>query len=191
MSSDTSRPLRLSDLAFLVAACGLSIVLTRPVYNELIVRGSLSTTGVASDPWLFSLVVAEMWLPPLTLPFAVAILLSSLQRPRSDLSELAKQPGFVAVAVLCGFGALGGVLVLVKHLMDAPLLRWYPLPHWSAHLTNGAGGAIAACWLMLLLGRTWSPQPTWPDRFGRLFGLVWILSWALLYFRSIRLCISL
>ena len=37
------------------------------------------------------------------------------------------------------------------------------------------GFAIAACWLVLIVGRRWRPEPSWIDRCGRALGAYWIL----------------
>jgi hypothetical protein len=42
-----------------------------------------------------------------------------------------------------------------------------------------ASFCVAGAWLTLALARRWRPAPTWPDRLGRLVGVLWVAAGAL------------
>jgi hypothetical protein len=54
----------------------------------------------------------------------------------------------------------------------APLLQ---VQHFGDRLSAQAGGAVAAGWAILALGRRWRPERSWIDRLGAALGAYWIL----------------
>jgi hypothetical protein len=120
-----------------------------------------------------------------TAPFAsvvtMALLFLRLLQPRPSVSRLARQPGFVA----CLAAPL--VLFVGGSMTFSGVSRNIYLPWRGLHFTDyfpylfqpferaEVGFAVAASWLVLIVGRRWRPEPSWIDRCGRAAGAYWIM----------------
>lgn len=136
------------------------------------------------EPWLFWTIRGRRFLVR-TAPFAsaatMALLFLRLLQPRPPVSRLARQPGFVA----CLAASL--VLFVGGSMTFSGVSRNTYLPWRGLHFTDfffyllqpferaEVGFAVAASWLVLIVGRRWRPEPSWIDRCGRAVGAYWIL----------------
>ena len=83
---------------------------------------------------------------------------------------------------------VAGAFALGYHrfLRGSPWAGWNALNlNFDVYVLSTLGGfAVAVAWATLALTRRWRPDPTWPDRLGRLVGLVWVVIFVLAcYFR--------
>jgi hypothetical protein len=107
----------------------------------------------------------------------MALLFLRLLQPRPVVRGLARQPGFVASLVLF----VGGSMTFSN------VSRNIYLPWRGLHFTDffpylfqtferaEVGFAVAASWLVLVVGRRWRPEPSWIDRCGRAGGAYGIM----------------
>jgi hypothetical protein len=98
----------------------------------------------------------------------LALVALRFRHPRPQLGQLIQRPGFVSCGVVLLVGAVPGI-------------------HTFAKLTV-IGGVIAGSWLILAVNQWWSPEASWVDRTGRVFGACWVglalLSCLILYLRT-------
>ena len=98
-----------------------------------------------------------------------------------QLGALARQPGFVACLAASLVLFVGGGMFF-SGVSRNPALPWRGLfvsdtffyllqPLERAEV----GFAVAASWLVLIVGRRWRPEPSWIDRCGRAVGAYWIM----------------
>jgi hypothetical protein len=120
-----------------------------------------------------------------TAPFAsvitMALLFLRLLQPRPSVRRLARQPGFVACLTASLVLFVGGSMTFsgVSRNINLP---WRGL-HFSDYFPYlfqpferaEVGFAVAASWLVLIVGRRWRPEPSWIDRCGRAVGAYWIM----------------
>jgi hypothetical protein len=72
-----------------------------------------------------------------------------------------------------------------------PLTLWGPfsvlgwLGSWLPDVSQSAGFAVAAIWLVLGIGRWWRPEPSWIDRAGRALGVYWIAIFVMHSYKSL------
>jgi hypothetical protein len=94
--------------------------------------------------------------------FFLAFLVIRLRRPRATFRELVRQPGFA--------GAGSVVLAVLAAVALIPL----GLPRIGGQIVILS--AVPTAWLVLILRRTWRPEPGWIDRFGRVVCVLLTLS---------------
>jgi hypothetical protein len=122
-----------------------------------------------------------------TLVVAGAIIVYELALRRFTWPALTSQPGFTACAV-----SFVGVLSVFAWGLPLHVAFCFQTGKWDyffslyyedffrsrsdTHplLCNGAACAVAAAWLMQLIGGRWNAVPTWTDRIGRLVGAYWL-----------------
>jgi hypothetical protein len=170
MSDTTRRRFTLLDVMILVAVTALAFAAARVAWGATIraFQGdSRNQERAYPDAFGWFALVESVGLIPLF-----------LSRPRPPVRRLARQPGMVAsvaVASTFGFLAVGELAVAVgAWLLSRP--GFLDTTHVIWHLSSPLfiGPAVAACWLSQVLGWGWRPEPNWPDRLGRFWGVVWI-----------------
>jgi hypothetical protein len=120
-----------------------------------------------------------------TAPFAsivtMALLFLRLLQPRPSVSRLARQPGFVSCLAASLVLFVGGSITF-SGVSRNSALPWRGLffSDYFAYLLQpferaAVGFAVAASWLVLIVGRRWRPEPSWIDRCGRAVGAYWIM----------------
>jgi hypothetical protein len=102
-------------------------------------------------------------------PWSLALLVIRLRRPRPPLRRLGRQPGCVACAIT--------VLVIPLAIVGMlPILIW---ADWGPQLLFSSAVSpatpVAAAWVTLALAGRWHPEPSWIDRLGRAFGILWVV----------------
>ncbi len=136
------------------------------------------------EPWLFWTIRARRFFVR-TAPFAsvvtMALLFLRLLRPRPSASRLARQPGFVACLAASLVLFVGGSMTFSGVSRNAAL-PWRGLffSDYFIYLLQPferaeVGFAVAASWLVQVVGRRWRPEPSWIDRCGRAMGAYWIM----------------
>lgn len=120
-----------------------------------------------------------------TAPFAsvvtMALLFLRLLRPRPPAIRLARQPGFIACLAASLGLFVGGSMTFstVSRNSTAPWRGLFVSDYFPYLLQPfdraEAGFAVAATWLVLIVGRRWRPEPSWIDRLGRAVGVYWIM----------------
>lgn len=120
-----------------------------------------------------------------TAPFAsaitIALLFLRLRRPRPTPLRLARQPGFIACLVASLVLFVGGSMTFsgVSRNASAPW-RGLRVSDFFPYLLQPfgraeVGFAVAAAWLVLILGGRWRPETSWIDRWGCAMGAYWIM----------------
>jgi hypothetical protein len=119
-----------------------------------------------------------------TAPFAsavtMALLFLRLIQPRPSRSRLARQPGFVACLAASLVLLVGGSMTFsgVSRNANAPWRGLFVSDYFFYLLQPfdraEVGFAVAASWLVLIVGARWRPEPSWIDQCGYLIGLYWI-----------------
>jgi hypothetical protein len=186
MPAPGSRSFRVWDVLVLVGATALALGWFRDeIFNPYPLNPEIPTIG----PWLGRLY-------PLVLAWSLAVLVLRLQRPRARMVRLARQPGFVACALVAGTMACRAVGLGLRGVTDSLWVIGRPL-HWSNLLrvdvewelfwpnshpwSERIGLVIAWAWLVQVLSGCFRPEPSWIDRAGRVLGVLWIvklvLSW--------------
>jgi hypothetical protein len=170
------RRLTILDVMILVAGSALGFALARTLVSD-----STSLRILLSRP-------APFFLLGLTL----AYLPIRLKQPRPPLRRLIVQPGMaacLAVSIVVVIDAISwGIFWARLKSGDATnmVARFWRLSH------EHPGPAVLAVWLGLILSRRWRPEPGWIDRFGRLIGVLWLLTllsdWE--YVRGIQILID-
>jgi hypothetical protein len=111
--------------------------------------------------------------------WTAGFLVLRLQTPRPTLHRLVCQPGMAACSAALLVTAFDTITWSIHWALLDPgneLLRMLlPPVYWPSH-THHVGQAVAVTWLGLLLSRRWRPEPGWIDRFGRLIGILWLLT---------------
>jgi hypothetical protein len=106
-------------------------------------------------------------------PWSVALLILHLRHPRARLNHVFRRPGAIACASATLIILLGGLsrrfFLGLRFTFSVPHL-WARLDEWLVAVAV----AVAASWLTLALGGRWRPEPTWPDRAGRVLGACWL-----------------
>lgn len=116
----------------------------------------------------------------LAICWAAALVVLRLRRPRPDSRRLFRRPGFVA-CITATF-AYGWMLVIEAPALLrtfffpsgarlAPLRFFITLPLRHTYLAP----AVAVTWTILILARSWRPEPSWIDRAGRALGIYWLV----------------
>jgi hypothetical protein len=133
-----------------------------------------NTTRMRGDPmWIVETIIY------LLLVWTAGFLILQLREPRPSLSRLIRQPGMAACTAALLVTAIDTITWTIHWAMLDPkneLLRLLlPPVYWPAH-SHHVGQAVAVTWLGILLSRRWRPEPGWIDRFGRLIGVLWLLT---------------
>jgi hypothetical protein len=115
----------------------------------------------------------------LLLVWTAGFLVLRLREPRPALHRLICQPGMAACTAALLVTAIDTITWAIHWALLDPrneLLRMLlPPVYWPAH-SHHVGQAVAIAWLGILLSRRWRPEPGWIDRFGRLTGVLWLLT---------------
>jgi hypothetical protein len=123
---------------------------------------------------------SPMWVArPITyflLAWTLAFIPLRLRQPRPSLRRLMVQPGMAAccaVAIVTAMDAISwtiyGMQLEPRHVRDMLARYW-------RGASPDLGPAVALTWLGLVLSRRWRPEPGWLDRFGRVIGVLWLLT---------------
>jgi hypothetical protein len=127
--------------------------------------------------WTSNLLVASQ---PIFAVWTLTVLVLGLRQRRPALRRLSSQPGVVA------FGAATLTMLMVCPLRiifsrsnlvhGLPILVWFQIRIAEALTFEGAGCgiAVAAAWMVLLLGGRWRPRPTLIERIGQACGYLWV-----------------
>lgn len=98
------------------------------------------------------------------------MLLMRLRRPRPPWSDLRRQPGFLACALLSLFLAMLFLEMLPLSFLGPPPRRLFMTVPWLV------SASVPIAWVVLALRGSWKPEPHWLDRLGRVVGVVWTIS---------------
>jgi hypothetical protein len=139
----------------------------------------------ARMPWQSRLI----WWPPAATPAlmmgSLALVLLSARRPRPPWGEMARRPGTVAsgaalaaLIVQLALMVLGKILGQVPGMampgpgsgLDLEFLVW----RLATDLSGIVGYVVMGAWLTMAAGHSWSAEPSWLDRAGRLLGVCWL-----------------
>jgi hypothetical protein len=172
------RRFNLGDAMIMVAALAVGLVLAQVPIGQLSYYAQEWSRALRSFPsWselAFSfinrteavktlLVRTFMFVEPLACLFSaltLVVLVVRLRRPRPELRELLRQPGFIACLAVVVFSLVAA---------DLWFLWSIDLPVWLL-----AGAATVLAWVVLALP-PWRAERSWIDRLGRVVGAFWIL----------------
>ena len=147
MSNDLAhRRFLTSDAMILIAATAIGFAESRDLTDDLLELSLMATIC-------------------LLVSWSIACLLIRLRYPRPPLGRLVNQPG--ASACLSG-----GVPSAFLHI-----LAFWDRPRFMGYLAGSAflsGFAVAAVWLVQMIGRELEPEAGWVDRLGVALGLGWV-----------------
>lgn len=183
MSENPQRRFSLADAMVLVAAMAPGLILLRTAVALDLFNLVPNPKAPPGRDFINSLSVSSASiLSSLTL----ATLVLSFHKPRPNLREVMRLPGFVAcVAVMAA-----SLLPLVHFVIGVTTLSATGLNvalyfnNTLARLTLSAGEMIIGAWIALALLGRWRPGPNWKDRLGCVLGACWIFiyGWTELYF---------
>jgi hypothetical protein len=179
MHDQNRRRLTLTDVAVLMASIALGLAWTRLLTPWASTASGVSRFGIelGAIDYLYYIHSPANFVTPLLIPAMAALLLLRMLGPGPRLRRLAREPG--AAACLTAM-AVSIVSLLVLKAKVAFLVwmggkfRDFP-PYYNAFLLGTLGYAIAAVWLVMLLGGTWEAEPDWIDRSGRVLGACAVL----------------
>jgi hypothetical protein len=121
---------------------------------------------------------------PFIASWTVALLALWLRWPRHSRRRLGRQPG--AMAAIVGTVAVGlatALGVVTSLTFDPDLERGFMRTSDLGSIL--AGAMILGGWIAMAVGGRWRPEPDWLDRFGRLLGVIWVVTGLLgLYYLS-------
>ncbi len=181
--SATRRPLTIIDGMILVAFSAFAMWVSTARFLPAIQTGfSLETKVFAANPVFLTyhwgaIILRES--QPAVAFFTFAALFLRILEPRPRLRRLVRQPGFAACCVVAMAICIGGPLRCVT--ASSSLWRNSFEAQFQAYIvmallprSSEPGMAVAAGWLLLILGKQWRPERTWLDRLGRLLGAYWL-----------------
>ncbi len=151
--------------------------------------------GVSVSTTIDTSLNAMARLVPFLTAWTAALWMIRMRRPRAPWRRMISQPGLAA----CSVGLLVLAVVLATHLV-----RWAAIWGWEAIVPSPPGSwsfspesplkdawstiyfgfaegrtriaeAVAATWLVMLLGGWWRPEKSGIDRLGRALGAGWIV----------------
>jgi hypothetical protein len=170
----------LSDTMILIAALAFSLVLVRYVV-------SLNLLEIPPAPgrlgWFGRVqLVAISFASPVLITLSLAFFVISLRPPRPPLRCLAREPGFVAMAVV-----VATTLYYLVHLAMRLIANYYSTPSlvqshyiWiSSNLCILIGLNIAVGWFILALQGNWTAASSGPRQVSTVLGTTWIGIWVL------------
>ena len=175
-SARMRRPTRrfsLLDAMVLIAATAVGLTIDRVFWSDMhgwdgaVLKHfrDLTSAGI-----ILSVPLVAMW--------TVATLALQLRRPRYRLRRMLRRQGTAACCAATVALALGAVLVICATRgtpvsFGSRLIMGYGLPVM-------AGGAVTAVWTVSLIAREYQAASDWTDRLGRVIGLYWVMSTAVL-----------
>jgi hypothetical protein len=170
MDRPSTRRLKLSDLAILIASTSVGLWVVRTAHeNRFVDRPDLPTHW----SWKIGLEAS-----PFLLTTSAGLLMARLLAPRPGPRVIFRQPGVMAcLAILAGWAL--GVAFRVGHIQVARLHGFglnYSLDSYLA-IVMDTGGLVAASWVTLALAGAWRPESSWIDRSGRFLGVFTIILW--------------
>jgi hypothetical protein len=181
MSVPNSRRLTVSDSLICIAGLAIGIWLSD---IKLIPRAKTSLS-IPTEAWRAHAVwLAWHWgglivrhTQPMAAVLTLVLLLLRTLKPRPDLRRLTRQPSFTASLAaslaICTGGALNYATTKATFTPGHEAQGYT----WVALFPNGSepGIAVAACWALLVVGRSWRFERTSIDRLGFLFGIYWLI----------------
>jgi hypothetical protein len=189
MSPTRCRPFTVLDAIVLVAATAVgTAVMRHDGWDRFeLLKLAFGPAATIKSSWEMFRVTACVILgfQPLLLTLTLAFLILRLLRPRPPLRRLARQPGFAAacgVTLISLIDFLGRIpawfewwfIYSLSDLYESYIQSYdyfFSLEPW--------GAAVAAVWVVMALGQSGRPEPSWIDRGGRALGVVWLLLLAL------------
>ena len=170
------RRLSLSDASILIAATALGLVMARYVVG-------LNLMAISPTPGDRAARIERIWMvtihlaSPMLVTLSLAAFAISLRRPRPPLRRLAREPGFVALAVIAMTTAYYSVHFAARlcgnYYSSPPLFSTHVL--WMfANLFIELGWNVALAWFVLALQGNWSPRSIWAGGIGAALGCTWI-----------------
>ncbi len=171
------RPFRVGDAMILIIALALGLALARPAIFSLAFK--IRSVPVNYFRTLGNALTLARNLNIIVLSFLFfllpAFVIVRLKRPHAPLRSLICQPGFAACAPPCAvflaslpFAFLG---------VPGPAGR---IIDFSSRVLLTAAAPLA--WVCLIATRRWNPEPSWIDRFGRVLGVLWMVSVPAIWF---------
>lgn len=177
MLEPVRRRFTLSDVAILIAAAALGIVQLRYVVdmNLSSLRRPNGSPMARIDQYVL---MAIHYAAPVLFTLSLAALAISLLPSRPPLSRLAREPGFVALAII----ALS-IFYYAIHLVSRVVANYYSGPllsssHYLWMLANcllSTGWDVAVAWFVLALQGNWKHRPIPTEVLGMILGFIYII----------------
>lgn len=165
MSERRCRPLAILDGMVIVAAVACGVALARTIARD-------------AGPWPWFDASLDVARPGsyFLLPPTLALIALRLRRPRPSLRRVLIQPGMAACCAVAVITAVDAVSWLIYGLQVGSEGRVdFVARYWRGNWGHPAWGVAAVC-LALVLGRRWRRERGWIDGFGRLLGVLWMLT---------------
>ena len=173
--TEVRRRLTMRDGMILVAAAAVAFG-----FDRVILEGVPTAPTLSNHVW-YAVLAGCSALAPVSL-------FLRLFRPRPDLAELCRRPGFVAclaVSTVITLGLVATGIIAVIRLAGSE--GWVPAflpvpkpnPSWWLRIAGiflaDIGPSVIACTLLLALSGRRRPSGDWLDNLGRLVGALWIV----------------
>jgi hypothetical protein len=181
MSVPNSRRLRVSDSLICIAGLAIGIW----VSDVSLIPWAKTSLSIPTEAWRAHPVwLAWHWgglivrhTQPMAAVLTLVLLLLRILKPRPDLRRLTRQPGFTASLAASLAICIGGALNYAT--TEATFIPGHEAQGYTlvALFPHGSepGIAVAACWALLVVGRSWRFERTWIDRLGCLLGIYWLI----------------
>jgi hypothetical protein len=181
MSVPNSRRLTVADSLICIAGLAIGIW----VSDIELIPSAKSSLYVPTETWRAHPVrLAWSWgslivrhTQPMAATLTLVLLLLRILKPRPDLRRLTRQPGFTASFAASLAICIGGALNYATTKATFTPGHEAQGYTWVALFPNGSepGIAAAACWALLVVGKSWRFERTWIDRLGCLLGIYWLI----------------
>lgn len=176
MLDPSRRRLSLSDTSILIAATAFGLVIVR--YFFTVDLWALRPAPVDRFERIMRILTVAMHLAsPVLVALSLAAFAIDLRPPRPPLRRLAREPGFVAMAVV----SLTTSYFLVHFAArecgsydSTPPMHWTNLSWVFANLFVGLGWNVAIAWFVLALQGHWRPRSLFTGGIGAALGCTWI-----------------
>jgi hypothetical protein len=162
----------------LIAATALGLLHVRYV----LVLNLLAISLPVGDPtarltWFKTMVIG--FSSPVLIALSMGVFVISLRRPRPPLRCLAREPGFVAMAVI-----VMTTVYYLFHLAIRAISNYYSTLSpslYSSHYLHifgnifiAAGFNVAVAWFVLALQGNWRPRSIWAGGLSAALGCTWV-----------------
>jgi hypothetical protein len=171
------RRFMLLDGMVLVAATAVGYAVVHAFATQVLQEDLLSLLrGVVEDgrPGSLAAILMVCTVPVLA-AWTLALIPLRLLKPRPRFRRLARQPGLVAAISFATAIAFLATLLLTIRILLGEGEWWNSLGMIFMILPTAPGVAVLVSWATLIVSGRWQAEPSWIDRLGRVFGVLWIV----------------
>jgi hypothetical protein len=176
----TPRRLTTFDVMVMIAATAAGFSWTRSYVLDYLFP-MIATRGALPQRYQLVRVLAAV---PMLTAWSMGLFLCELRKPRSAFPAMLTRPGTVACALATFAFSFEVFLILIVRVVSVTVPGWrghyglaspFPVSYLLAWKQPEAGLAVTGAWLIMVIGRSWQPEPSWLDRAGTALGVIWIV----------------